>query len=295
MHLGIARTFLAAWLDARAHAGEVRLRFEDIDRPRNIPGAIDAMQRDLEWLGLTWDGAPTRQTDRAERYVAVLETLAASGRVYPCFCSRREIALASAPHGPGDDGPRYPGTCRDQAPPTAHRAPSLRLRTHPHDRVTHHDRLLKDASQDVFQAVGDFVLRRADGLFAYQLAVTIDDLDGQITDVVRGADLLGSTARQILLRTLIAPDAPPLKTLHVPLLLSPDGRRLAKRDRDTTIHALRNRGVSAEAIVGRLAQTLGIHPTGDPTTAGALISVWQVDRLSTDPVGVSEFGLTHRI
>ncbi len=280
MHLGIARTLLAGWLDARAHGGALVLRIEDIDTPRVVPGAAEAIMEDLRWLGLDWDGEVTWQSARGAHYQAAVDHLLRADRAFPCTCSRREVAQAqaaapSAPHGPGDDGPRYPGTCRDPAQRRPDRPAALRFATRPGDVVHHVDAAYGAVDQDVHAVVGDFVIRRSDGLWAYQLAVTVDDLAQGVTRVVRGADLLGSTPRQQVLRAALDPRRPPLETLHVPLLRAPDGRRLAKRDGDAGIASRRDRGERAEAVVGLLAASLGIIDRAEPVEARALLEAWR--------------------
>lgn len=278
LHLGIARTLLAGWLDARANDGTLRLRIEDIDRPRVVPGAADALMRELEWLGLGWDGPVVWQSERDAAYTAALDHLAAIGRSFPCTCSRKEIAQVSAPsapHGPADDGPRYPGTCRDPAHRRADRPAAIRFATRPTDRVRHLDLAYGLVEQDVHAAVGDFVIRRSDGLWAYQLAVTVDDLAQGVTRVVRGADLLSSTPRQLVLRAALDAAAPPLETLHVPLVRSADGRRLAKRDGDAGVGSRRARGESAAALRGLLGASLGLLDRAEPAEAHELIAAWR--------------------
>jgi len=287
LHHGVARTFLAACLDARAHAGRLILRVEDVDTGRVNPEAYDAIPRDLEWLGLDWDegpghpgaSGPPRQSDRVDRYRAALERLRAMGRTFACTCSRKEIREASAPHGPGDEGARYPGTCRDQERPRVGRTPAVRLRTEPTDRIHVVDRLYGPLEQNVHLAVGDFVLRRSDGLWAYQLAVSVDDLEQGVTCIVRGSDLWSSTPRQVLLRRLIAPDAPPIQTLHLPLALGSGGSRLSKRDGAVPIARYREQGWTPEAVVGRLARSLGLLPEGTAAAPRDLIAPWSETEL----------------
>jgi glutamyl-tRNA synthetase len=278
IHVGVARTFLAAWLDARRQGGVILLRIEDIDRPRTVPGAADQIRRDLEWLGLDWDGEVVEQSARFDRYEAAVERLRSMGRIYACTCSRKEIALASAPHGEGDDGPRYPGTCR-AGTHRSDRPASLRLRTEPGDVVRHEDRAFGPVDQDVHSVVGDFVLHRADGLWAYQLAVAVDDLEQGVTTIVRGRDLLHSTPRQLLLRRLLDVEARPLATLHVPILLGPEGKRLAKRDGPIAIADHRDAGVSPAAMIGRLAASLGLVPIGTRITASEVVPRWDPERI----------------
>lgn len=282
MHLGVARTSLAAWLDARKNNGCILLRIEDIDTPRIVPGAAEGLMRDLEWLGLDWDGTPVFQSDRDALYEAAIETLRARDRIYLCTCSRKEIALAaSAPHGPSDEGPRYPGTCRDRGPLPG-RPAALRLKTEPADVVAHQDLLFGACDQDVHRVAGDFVVRRADRVWAYQLAVSADDLDQGVTRIVRGADLLTSTARQILIRSLLDPNASRIETLHVPLILGPDGKRLAKREGAAGIASRREAGEAPERVVGLLAASLGLVPKGTQIRARELIAHWDPRRLPRD-------------
>lgn len=276
LHLGIAQTSLLAWLDARAHGGTLLLRIEDLDAPRVVPGSADALARDFEWLGLDWDGAIVRQSERLDRYEASLKQLRARDLVYPCTCSRREIREASAPHA-GEEGPRYPGTCRHGAAPKPGREEALRLRTRG-PILRHDDRRLGPIGHDVEAVVGDFVLRRADGLWAYQFAVTVDDLAQGVTAVVRGDDLASSTPRQLFLRRQLDPEAAPLETLHAPLVRDHDGRRLSKRSQSPPVAALREGGVSAAAVTGRLAHGLGLIDRPEPVPSRGLIGLWR-DRL----------------
>jgi glutamyl-tRNA synthetase len=200
---------------------------------------------------------PYRQSERTARYEAALDDLARRDLLYLCDCSRAEIArVASAPH-PGDEGPRYPGTCRDlgMRPRAWRRPPAVRLRV-PERVIVVDDALQGRVTQDVAATVGDFVLRRGDGAFAYQLAVVVDDLVMDVEEVVRGADLLGSSPRQVLLAELLGGDPP--RYAHVPLVLTPDGTRLAKRDAGTTLREQRVAGVEPGALVDALARMLGL-------------------------------------
>lgn len=230
LHAGSLATALASWLDARAQRGRWLLRIEDVDTPRTVPGAADVIMGQLRALGLVWDGDIVWQSGRNEAYQAAFDALAARGLIYGCGCTRREIA-DSALRGqtaPGADGERpYPGTCRHGLPP-GREARAWRLRV-PDGVERFDDRWLGPQEQDVAQAVGDFALRRADGLWAYQLAVVVDDAAQDVTDVVRGADLLSSTARQRVLGRLLG--LPPLRYLHVPLILDPaSGLKLSKQN-----------------------------------------------------------------
>ncbi len=288
LHLGSARTALCAWLAARAGGGGFVVRVEDLDAARIIPGAEARILSDLVWLGLDWDEgpdrggphAPYRQSERLDLYRRAADTLVAEGRAFPCWCSRAEVQRASqAPHGPSDDGPRYPGTCRTRAE-AGPRAPSLRFRVDDGETVwidgTHgHQR------DRVSEQVGDFVIRRSDGVFAYQLAVVIDDAAMAIAEVVRGDDLLGSTARQILLYKALRTTPPHF--IHVPLVLGPDGARLSKRHGDIGIRTLRDRGVPANAVIGRLAASLGLCRPDESVSPSLLVARWDPARLPTEP------------
>lgn len=241
------------------------LRVEDIDRPRVVAGAETRQLDDLRWLGLDWDegpdvggpAGPYRQSERGDRYEAALDVLARRGLLYRCDCSRAEIGrVASAPH-PGDDGPRYPGTCRELGMRERRwkRPPATRLRV-PAGEVIVEDMLQGIVRQDVAAAVGDFVLRRGDGVFAYQLAVVVDDLAMGITEVVRGADLLSSTPRQVLLARLLGGTPP--RYAHVPLVVDAGGERLAKRGGGVAVREQRDAGVVPGRLVEALARLLGL-------------------------------------
>ncbi|HEY8039346.1 MAG TPA: tRNA glutamyl-Q(34) synthetase GluQRS [Polyangiaceae bacterium] len=264
LHLGSAWTALASWVLARRDGGEHVLRVEDLDPPRVVAGAEARIEDDLRWLGLDWDGGPIRQSERATVYEEAIASLAAKGLVYACDCSRAEIARsASAPHA-GEETV-YPGLCRERDPARAmKRPPALRVRV-PDEVVRYDDGALGPVAQNLAREVGDFVLQRGDGVFAYQLAVVVDDVATRITDVVRGADLVSSTPRQIWLARALG-GAPP-RYAHVPLVVAGDGSRLEKRTRAATVRELRERGVPAERIVGALAHGLGLAPTAAETTA----------------------------
>lgn len=199
------------------------LRIEDLDTPRVVPGAADDILRTLEAFGFEWDGEVVYQSQRVCAYQDALEKLRRQGLVYPCGCSRREI-LASAPH-PGEEGPIYPGICRDGLPP-GRMARSMRLRV-PAAPLAFSDGVYGPVEQRLADEVGDFVLRRADGLFAYQLAVVVDDAAAGVTEVVRGADLLSSTPRQIYLYHCLSLPVP--RYFHLPLALSNEGEKISKR------------------------------------------------------------------
>ena len=245
LHLGNLRSALLGWLAARAANGRFLLRIEDLDPDRSKAAHVDGIYEDLELLGLDWDGEVLFQSKRADVYRAALEQLTRGGRVYPCTCSRAEVArAASAPHV-GEEGPIYPGTCRSGAAPKPGRAPSLRFRVAP-GVVRFVDELCGAFEQDVEHAVGDFLVQRADGVASYQLAVVVDDAASGVTHVLRGDDLLSSTPRQLQLCDALALPAP--RYAHVPLLLQEDGKRLAKRDQSATLRALRESGKAAADV-----------------------------------------------
>jgi glutamyl-tRNA synthetase len=269
LHLGSAASALLGWLFARSNDGTFVLRVEDIDTPRVRPGIENQQLEDLRWLGIDWDEGPDvggpcgpyRQSERIDRYDAAIADLESRGLVYPCDCSRAEIArVASAPH-PGDEGPRYGGFCRQRSAGDRKftRPPALRLRV-PDRRIAVDVRLQGRVAENVFDSVGDFVLRRGDGIYAYQLAVVVDDLAMGVTEVVRGADLLGSAARQALLFEALGGRVPGFA--HHPMIVAPGGSRLAKRDSSTSIRALRDAGVAPATLVAALARALGLVPGG---------------------------------
>jgi glutamyl-tRNA synthetase len=288
LHLGNAWAALLGWLWARAEGGEFALRIEDLDAARCRPELADALRRDLEWLGLTFDGPVVFQSQRAALYRAALKRLEAEGRVYPCFCSRAEVArAASAPHGPTDEGPPYPGTCaslaaEEVAERLSARTPALRFRTPP-GRVRFVDCLQGAVEQDVQAEVGDFVVRRNDGVASYQLAVVLDDAAMGITHVLRGGDLLASTPRQLQLARAL--DLPLPVYAHVPLLVGPDGKRLAKRGGPPSLSALRERGVPPERLVGLLARWAGLGD-GQPRSVKELVGAFSLQALPRTAVHV---------
>jgi glutamyl-tRNA synthetase len=292
MHLGNARTALLAWLDARAAGGAVVMRVEDLDRARVVAGAEERLLADLRWLGLDWDEGPDlaggggpfgpyRQSERTPLYDDAVLRLLAAGAAFPCACSRADVArAATAPHAADDDEPRYPGACRAlaagevEARAAAHgRKPSIRFAS----------------ALDGDPAVDDFVLRRADGVAAYQLAVVVDDIAMRITRVVRGDDLLRSTPRQLALYRALG--APPPAFVHVPLVLAPGGERLAKRTRPPSIASLRERGLAASAVVGALAASAGLASTGSRVMPADLVTTFDWARVPSTPVTLDEGAL----
>jgi glutamyl-tRNA synthetase len=232
-----------------------------------VAGSEARIEEDLRWLGLDWDAPPTRQSTRGALYEEAVATLAARGLVYPCDCSRAEIArAASAPHA-GEETP-YPGACRDRDPGRVmKRPPALRVRV-PDGAVAYEDGAMGRVEQDLARDVGDFVVRRADGVYAYQLAVVVDDAAMHVTDVVRGADLVSSAPRQIWLARALG--AGPPRFTHVALVVGRDGGRLEKRTGGVTVRELRDAGVPAEQVLGELGFGLGLAPSNAATTSRAL-------------------------
>lgn len=244
------------------------LRIEDLDPDRCKPEYAEQLKNDLQWLGLDWDREQTPQSRRTEAYRECFERLCEMGLVYPCYCSRGELHAASAPHA-SDGNVIYAGTCRnlteaERAAKT--RRPAWRLIV-PDEEIAFHDGLQGEYRENLARECGDFIIRRADGVYAYQLAVVTDDAEAGVTQIVRGRDLLSSTPRQIYLQRLLGLPVP--EYYHVPLMVAPDGRRLSKREHDLDMSALRER-YTPEALLGRLAQLSGLRPTAEPVTAGEL-------------------------
>jgi glutamyl-Q tRNA(Asp) synthetase len=222
LHFGSLVAAVGSFLDARAHRGEWLLRMEDLDHPRCVPGAADAILRTLEALGLHWDGPVLQQSARDAAYAAALARLDEAGQIYGCACTRREVADSALA---GIDGPVYPGTCRDGLPP-GRAARAWRLRCDG-ARIAFDDAIQGRIAQDLEREIGDFVLQRADGLYAYQLAVVVDDAEQGITDIVRGADLIDSTPRQIHLQRLLGLPTP--RYAHLPVAVNARGEKLSKQ------------------------------------------------------------------
>lgn len=295
MHLGNVYALLMAWLSARSQQGRVVLRIEDLD-DRSRSGPWDTLlMDDLRWLGLDWDEGPYYQTDQLDLYRGALAALADAGLVYPCFCTRAELHAASAPHA-SDGTPVYAGTCRDlSAEAVAERSrvrpPAQRLRVpgaaDPAGEIAFADRVYGERHETLARECGDFLVRRSDGVFAYQLAVVVDDVAMGVTEVVRGCDLLGSTARQVYLQNLLGYAHPCYA--HVPLVVAPDGRRLSKRDRDCDMGVLRERFGTPERLLGWLAHAAGLAPSAEPVSAEQLADgfSWDAVRARHEDIMVS--------
>jgi glutamyl-tRNA synthetase len=286
LHLGNARTFFLAWLSIRSRGGTLLLRVEDLDGPRVRAGAEAEALEDLRWLGLEWDEAPVRQSDRLDLYREATRTLRARGLLYPCVCTRSEIArAASAPHADEHETP-YPGTCRGRfaSVEDAPRLAALRFVVEAGD-VPFDDAFRGPCAFDPSVECGDFVVQKGTRTPAYQLACVVDDAAMSIDEVLRGDDLLPSTSRQILLQRALGLPAP--RTAHIPLLVGPDGRRLAKRHGDTTIRRFRQQGARPERLVGWLAAVSGLAAEGTEAAAHELVARFSLERIPRAPVVVT--------
>lgn len=286
LHLGNVRTALLAWLSCRLRGGTFVMRIEDLDAARVLPDGEAVLLEDLRWLGLDWDEGPDlggafgpyRQSERKTLYDEAIARLLASGRAFPCACSRAEVARsASAPHGADDEGPRYPGTCRrlpaDEVAARARaagRQVTIRF-AGDGERIAFVDGVHGPVEPMGAAGLDDFVLRKADGVAAYQLAVVVDDAAMAIDEVVRGDDLLSSTPRQIALYRALGRPVPTFA--HVPLLLdAATGERLAKRTRPPSLGSLREAGWAPARVVGRLAASAGLLVEGEPISPGELLA-----------------------
>ena len=282
LHVGNLRTALLAWLFARSAGSRFLMRVEDLDRPRVRPGIEEAQLADLRAIGLDWDGPVVRQSERMGLYGEAIRRLDDDGLVYTCYCTRKEIrAAVSAPHGIAA-ADRYPGTCRELTGTeraereAAGRPPALRVRAEG-ARISFEDRLLGPQKDET----DDFVVRRNDGAPSYQLAVVVDDADQGIGEVVRGADLVDSTPRQILLARLLGLPVP--QYAHVPLVLGPDGRRLAKRHGAVTLGDRAAQGDGPKEVLAWMARSLGLAEPGERPTAEDLLARFDPDQLPREP------------
>ena len=279
MHLGNVFAALAAWLSVRAQGGSLVLRMEDLDTQRTSQAYADLLRQDLKWLGLDWDEETAPQSQRSEAYDGYFRQLQEKGLLYPCYCTRSQLHNVNAPHL-SDGTYVYAGTCRDLKTPPAGRLPSWRV------RVPDKEYALVDLAQGSFRQnlttdCGDFVVRRADGVYVYQLAVTVDDGEAGVTEVVRGMDLLGSAPRQMYLQELFGFPHPTYA--HVPMLLAADGRRLSKRDRDLDLRELQKR-MSPEKLLGQLAHAAGIIDKPQAVSARELIGEFSWKKLQKDAI-----------
>lgn len=299
LHLGNARTALIAWLQMRHTGGEFVLRMEDVDRTRARKQYAEEIVRDLRWLGLDWDEGPDIggrygpyvQSEREALYEEALRRLTAMNRVYPCYCSRADLrTIARAPHGLASEGPVYPGICRhlteeERTIKARKKTPSLRFII-PEDKGIAFTDGFCGYQQFPAGYGGDFILKRADNMYSYQLAVVVDDALMNITHVLRGADLLDSTPRQLWLYEALDLEAPFFT--HIPLVLGPDGSRLSKSHGDISLRSLRDAGAKPETIVGWLAYLSGQTDKPEPVRPSELIPHFRMDRIPAEPVRLPE-------
>ena len=273
MHLGNVFSFLIAWLSVKSRGGHILLRMEDLDTQRTSEEFAEILRQDLSWLGLTWDEETPAQSRRSHVYDRYFERLMDAGLLYPCFCTRSQLHSVNAPHL-SDGTYVYPGTCRHltEMPNKPH---SWRVKV-PEKMWEVEDLLQGPYRQNLVTDCGDFVVRRADGVYVYQLAVTVDDGESGVTEVVRGVDLLSSAPRQMYLQELFGFPHPDYG--HVPLLLAPDGRRLSKRDQDLDLGALRQR-LKPEQLIGSLGHTAGLLEKSTPISARELATEFSWDKL----------------
>ncbi len=290
MHLGNVFAALIAWLSVRSRGGHLVLRMEDLDTQRTSEEYARILREDLMWLGLDWDLETPPQSSRSAVYDRYFEKLMDLGLLYPCYCTRSQLHSVNAPHL-SDGTYVYPGTCRDLTPAQREsfgRAPAWRVRV-PASQWQLTDLCQGEYTQDLEAECGDFVVRRADGIYVYQLAVTVDDGEAGVTEVVRGTDLLSSAPRQMYLQQLFGFSHPTYG--HVPLLMSSDGRRLSKRDRDLDLGQLRLR-CSAEHVLGVLAHAAGLMDKPEPISAKELATVFSWEKLRKDSIYLDSSALT---
>lgn len=284
MHLGNVFSALLAWLSVRSQNGEMILRIEDLDPDRCRPEYAETLKDDLRWLGLDWDREQTPQSRRHDAYAEAFARLSQQNLVYPCYCTRGELHAASAPHA-SDGRVLYAGTCRsltDAQRAEKTKAPAWRLAV-PDEVWSFTDLLQGYYAENLAGECGDFIIRRADGVYAYQLAVVVDDADGGVSQVVRGMDLLDSTPRQLYLYHLLGLTPPSF--CHVPLLTAPDGRRLSKRERDLDLGVLRQR-YHPEELLGILAWWAGLLDHPEAVSAMELAGSFQWSKVKHEPIVV---------
>lgn len=282
MHLGNVFAALIAWLSVRSQGGEMVLRMEDLDTLRTSDAYARLLRQDLSWLGLDYDRETPPQSTRSETYDRYFDRLMEMGLLYPCYCTRSQLHSVNAPHL-SDGTYVYPGTCRNltpQARRAMNRAPAWRVVV-PDRLWSLDDRVQGRYELNLAKDCGDMVVRRADGVYVYQLAVTVDDGEAGVTEVVRGMDLLSSAPRQMYLQELFGFPHP--QYAHVPMLLAPDGRRLSKRDRDLDLGELQKR-FSPEAIIGLLAHAAGLIDRPAPISAAELAKEFQWSNLRGDSI-----------
>ena len=279
MHLGNVFAGLMAWLSVKSRNGAMVLRMEDLDTPRTSAEFAEILRSDLTWLGLTWDVETPPQSSRSAVYDGYFEILRERGLLYPCYCTRSQLHSVNAPHL-SDGTYVYPGTCRELKEPPAGRAPSWRVRVP--DRVWElTDKVQGHYRENLATDCGDFVVRRADGVYVYQLAVTVDDGEAGVTEVVRGMDLLSSAPRQMYLQELFGFQHPAYA--HVPMLMAPDGRRLSKRDKDLDLGILRQ-SMKPEQLIGILAHAAGLTEKREAVSAEELAREFTWEKVKKEDI-----------
>ena len=290
MHLGNVFAAMAAWLSVRSRGGLMVLRMEDLDTQRTSEEYAETLRQDLLWLGLDWDIETEPQSTRTEAYEEYFQILKDKGLLYPCYCTRSQLHSADAPHL-SDGTYVYPGTCRnltEDEKAAFDRKPAWRVKV-PDKLWKFRDLVQGGYAENLAVHCGDFVVRRADDVFVYQLAVTVDDGEAEVTEVVRGMDLLSSAPRQMYLQELFGFRHP--QYAHVPMLLAPDGRRLSKRDRDLDLGELKKH-LKPEQILGILACSAGILEKPEAVSAKELASVFSWERMSTEDIYLNKTHLS---
>ena len=288
MHLGNVFAALLSWLSPKSKGGSWILRMEDLDTLRTKAEYAELLRDDLRWLGLSWDEETEAQSLRSAVYDRYFEQLREKNLLFPCYCTRSQLHNINAPHL-SDGTYVYAGTCRnltDAERAAKTRAPSWRVMV-PDREFSLHDLVQGDYRENLLNDCGDFVVRRADGVYVYQLAVTVDDGESGVTEVVRGWDLLGSAPRQMYLQELFGFDHPTYA--HIPMLMAPEGRRLSKRDQDLDMGALRNR-LKPEQLIGVLAHAAGLTETAAPISAAELATIFDWSKIQGREIVVTELG-----
>jgi len=290
MHLGNVFAAMVAWLSVRSQGGSLVLRMEDLDVQRTSDEYARVLREDLLWLGLDWDLETQPQSQRSGVYDRYFEKLEQMDLLYPCYCTRSQLHSVNAPHL-ADGTYVYPGTCRsltDMDRAAFDRKPAWRVQV-PNRLWLVEDLIQGRYEENLFTDCGDFVVRRGDGVYVYQLAVTVDDGEAGVTEVVRGTDLLSSAPRQMYLQELFGFPHP--RYAHVPLLVAPDGRRLSKRDKDLDLGELRKH-ISAEKLLGTLAYSAGLTDKNQPVSARELAKEFSWDKLDGDAICLDAAALT---
>ena len=286
MHLGNVFAALLSWLSPKSRGGDWILRMEDLDTLRTKEEYAELLRDDLRWLGLHWDEETEPQSARSAVYDRYFEALREKNLLFPCYCTRSQLHNVNAPHL-SDGTYVYAGTCRnltEEERAEKKRAPSWRVCV-PDREFALHDLVQGDYRENLLTDCGDFVVRRADSVYVYQLAVTVDDGESGVTEVVRGWDLLGSAPRQMYLQELFGFDHP--QYAHIPMLMAPEGRRLSKRDQDLDMGALRNR-LKPEQLIGVLAHAAGLTETAAPISAAELTTIFDWSKISGKEIVVSD-------